>query len=69
MCVTAPLDVRIERVMRRDGISRKKALEWIYRQMPQDDIAARCNFVIVNDGQEALAPHVERLLAEVSSKR
>ena len=37
--------------------------------MPQEDIAARCNFVIVNDGQEALAPQVERLLAEVSSKR
>ncbi len=69
VCVTAPLDVRIERVMCRDDISRKKALEWIHRQMPQEDIAARCNFVIVNDGQEALAPQVERLLAEVSSKR
>lgn len=69
VCVTAPLNVRVERIMRRDDISREKALEWIHRQMPQEDIAARCNFVIVNDGQEALAPQVERLLAEVSSKR
>ena len=68
VCVTSPLDVRIERVMRRDGISREKALEWIGRQMPQEDIAARCNFIIVNDGREALTPQVEHLLSEVSSK-
>ena len=68
VCVTAPLNVRVERIMRRDDISRKKALEWIGRQMPQEEVSVRCNFVIVNDGREALTPQVERLLTEVSPK-
>ena len=35
VCVTAPLEVRIRRVMKRDSISRQQALEWIHRQLPQ----------------------------------
>lgn len=37
ICVTAPLEVRIERIMKRDGVSREKALEWINRQMSQEE--------------------------------
>ncbi len=69
VCVTAPLDVRIERVMRRDGISRERALKWINRQMPQADVAARCNFVIVNDGRRSLVPQIEHLLVSVPTER
>ena len=35
VCVTAPHELRISRVMRRDGISREKTLEWINRQLPR----------------------------------
>ena len=65
VCVSAPLDIRIERIMRRDGISRPKALEWIRGQMPQDEVAARCNFVITNDSFQSLSPQIEQLLASV----
>lgn len=51
ICVTAPLEVRIERIMKRDGITREKAMEWINRQMPQEEKARRSDFVIENDGR------------------
>lgn len=50
VAVTAPCEVRVERVMRRDGITRDKALEWMGRQMEQEEVARRADFVIVNDG-------------------
>ena len=50
VCVTAPLEVRIQRIMQRDGISREKALEWIHRQLPQEEVLRRSDYEIVNDG-------------------
>lgn len=50
ICVTAPLEVRISRIMKRDCISREKALEWIGRQLPQDEVLRRSDYEIINDG-------------------
>lgn len=61
-CVTAPLDVRVERVMARDSISRSKALEWINCQMSQDEMARRSDFVIENDGCRELGGSIEKLV-------
>ncbi len=52
VCVSAPLEIRIQRVMNRDGISRKKTMEWISRQLPQEEVLKRADFEIVNDGME-----------------
>ena len=60
--VTAPEELRIVRVMERDGISREKALEWINRQLPQDYLIAHANHVIVNDGCQPLLPQLEALI-------
>lgn len=62
VCVSAPLEVRIERVMQRDGISREKALEWIDRQMPQEEKERLSDYVIVNDGIADLDSQVEALV-------
>lgn len=48
--VTAPEEVRIRRVMERDHISREKVLEWMSRQLPQDEVRRRADFEIINDG-------------------
>ena len=48
--VTAPMEVRIQRVIRRDGISREKVLHWIARQLPQEEVRRRADFEIINDG-------------------
>ena len=62
VCVSAPEDVRVQRIMARDGISESKALEWIHRQMPQEQVEAQSDFVIVNDGVAPLEPQVDKLL-------
>lgn len=62
VCVSAPLEVRLQRVMRRDGISREKALEWIERQMPQEEKECRSDYVIVNDGVTPLEPQINEII-------
>lgn len=63
--VTAPEEVRIQRVMQRDGISREKVLEWLQRQWPQDEVRRRADYEIANDGQADLPSQIERLLASL----
>jgi dephospho-CoA kinase len=60
--VTAPLEVRIARVMARDSITREKALEWIHQQLPQEELLSRADYEIVNDGRQPLLPQIERVL-------
>ena len=60
--VTAPEEVRIQRVMQRDGISREKALEWMGRQWPQDEVRRRADYEIINDGKKDLNSQIERIL-------
>lgn len=63
--VTAPQDVRIQRVMQRDGISREKVLEWMSRQWSQDEIRQRADYEIINDGQADLNEQIEQLLTSL----
>ena len=60
--VTAPEEVRIARIMERDGISRDKALEWINRQLPQDYLISHADCIIKNDGETPLLPQIDQLL-------
>lgn len=62
ICVTAPLDVRIRRIMERDGISRQKACEWINHQMSQEDMASLSDYVIDNDGHGDIDDRISEIL-------
>jgi dephospho-CoA kinase len=66
--VTAPQEVRIQRVMARDGISREKVLEWMSRQMPQEEVRQRADYEIVNDGQADLQQQLEDILESINKK-
>lgn len=59
--VAAPLELRIERTMRRDGISREAVLERISRQMDQETKMSRCDAVIQNDDRHSLIEQVYAL--------
>lgn len=61
VCVTAPLNLRVERVMQRDEITREKALEWIRCQMPQEEMLRRSHFEIKNDGKHNLEEQINQL--------
>ena len=67
LCVTAPQEVRIRRIMERDGISREKALEWVHAQLPQEEVMRRSDFNILNDGVEDIAMQVKKLLDKIQT--
>lgn len=66
IAVTAPEEVRIQRVMARDGISSEKAREWIARQWPQEAVSSRADYVILNDGLQPLPPQIERIIQSIN---
>ena len=64
--VTAPDEVRIQRVMRRDHISREKVLQWMSRQWAQDEVRKRADYEIVNDGKADIDEQIEKILLSIS---
>lgn len=56
--VTAPDEVRIQRVMQRDHISREEVIQRINRQMPAEELRKRCDFIIRNSGEDSLINQV-----------
>lgn len=68
VAVTAPRDTRIKRIMQRDGITSLKAAEWIDKQTPQETVAKRADFVIINDGISPLDEQIESLLSMLAQE-
>ena len=66
--VTAPEEVRIQRIMVRDGITREKALQWIDRQWPQEELLRRADYEIVNNGATDLELQIDTLLGKIKNK-
>lgn len=56
--IDAPEELRIQRVIQRNHISREEVLLRMSRQMDNTEKMSRCNFVILNDDVTALIPQV-----------
>ena len=70
VAVTAPTDVRIERIVRRDGITPETARERVAAQIPDAELSRRADLVIENGGDEAhLSREVERILKIINERR
>ena len=68
--VTAPLAVRAARGARRSGLSRDQVEDRDAAQLPQEEKAARADFVIDNSGGEAeLEEQVTRLWTQLMKRR
>ena len=65
VAVSAPRNVRVGRIMKRDNISEEKAEEWIDKQMSQDEIVRRADYVICNDGIRPLAEQIDFVLEKM----
>ena len=63
--VTAPEEVRLQRIMQRDGISRKQALQWLSRQWPQERVRQLADFEIVNDGLTDIDKQLNNILEQL----
>ena len=68
IAVTAPEEIRIQRIMLRDGISREKAKEWIGRQWPQEEVRRRADFEIINDGTTDLNQQINLILEQCNKQ-
>ncbi len=56
--VAAPLELRIERVMKRDNVTRDAVLARIDKQLPQEEKVKQSDFVINNDTEDSLIQQV-----------
>ncbi len=65
VCVTAPDQVRVERIVQRDSISHSQARQWLSLQMPQEEMANRSDHIICNDGFQPVVPQLEKLLRKL----
>ncbi|MBR5055585.1 MAG: dephospho-CoA kinase [Bacteroidales bacterium] len=67
LAVTAPLELRIRRVMERDGASREKVLERIACQWSDAKRLAVSDFTIVNDGVQPILPQIIEILDRIKA--
>jgi dephospho-CoA kinase len=56
--VSAPLNIRIQRTMSRDGVSREEVLNRMQNQIQESIKMSLCDFVIRNDEQHLVLPQV-----------
>lgn len=56
--VTAPMDIRIQRVIERDGATEQQVRERINKQLSDEEKLQLADFVIINDGITPLLPQV-----------
>lgn len=59
--VSAPVELRIDRAMQRDKITREQVLERMDRQINETIKMKLCDFVIVNDTKKPVIPQVLKL--------
>lgn len=56
--VTAPDELRITRVMKRDGVEQEAVVKRMKNQVKQEEKAKKADFCIANDEQQLLIPQV-----------
>ncbi len=58
IAVTAPQELCIQRVMKRDGVTAGQVLQRIKNQWDQEKKAEKSDFVLINDGKQLLLPQI-----------
>lgn len=56
--VAAPVDVRVARVVTRDGVSADEVMRRMANQLPQDELIKMTDFVICNNGERLVMPQL-----------
>lgn len=60
--VTCPEEIRIDRVMKRDRVSKDEVVARIKNQMSEDQKVKLSDFIINNDGKQPLIPQIMQYL-------
>jgi dephospho-CoA kinase len=65
--VEAPDDLRIKRVMKRNGVSEENVRQRINKQLPQDELINKADWVIHNNEQQLLIPQVLEVYSRITT--
>ena len=65
ICVSAPLELRIERLLNRDDCSEKEIKKRIENQISQEEKQKLSDYIIVNDEKELLLPKIIKIHKEL----
>lgn len=65
ICVSAPLDLRMKRLLNRDDYSEKEIKKRIENQIPQEEKQKLSDYIIVNDEKELLLPKIIKIHKEL----
>jgi dephospho-CoA kinase len=66
--VTAPEEIRIQRVLSRPGMTREKILGIMKNQFTEEEKISRSHFVISNDETTLILPLILKIYAEICKK-
>ena len=68
LMVYAPMEIRIGRILERDSVSREEIIRRIESQLPDEVKKEKSDYVIFNDGEQALLPQITAFLAGLKIK-
>lgn len=63
--VTAPENVRVDRVVKRDKITPEQVRARMANQMPEDEKVKKADIVLNSDGKHVLSQNIDRMFAEL----
>lgn len=69
LCVTAPLELKLQRIMSRDGITYEKASARISSQLTDSELRERCDYEIDNSAIANVEAQISDLVARLDLKK
>ncbi len=69
VAVTAPADLRIKRVVKRDGKKPDEVQKILNRQLPEEDVVKRSDYVIINDDDHLVTPQILEIILLVKTSK
>jgi len=67
ICVSAPLELRVARVMKRDNYTEKEIKNRIENQFSQEEKENLSDYIIINDNKDMLLPQIIKIHKELLS--
>ena len=68
ICVTAPLNTKLQRIISRDGITYEKALARVSNQLTDDELRAKCTYEIDNSGSKSVEAQIAEIISNLETK-
>jgi dephospho-CoA kinase len=63
--VIAPTDLRVKRVIERDGLDEVTILNRMNNQFSQEELVKRSDYIIENDGDKLILPQIVRIINDL----